>query len=136
MAAPAKITIGMASLCRPASTTRAKPSMETPKPASPVTTIFLRPTRSDRVAQKGAERVQNRADRVKIAAISVSRMPISRPIAGKTDCIEVLPAATLIKTQNRMMKDRRRVCSGVEGKRPAKRRRGSRGRLMARTIDA
>ena len=47
----------------------------------------------------------NRADREKIAGIRMSGMPICRPMAGRMDCIPVLPKAMVIDRQKMMAKE-------------------------------
>ena len=96
----AKIAIGAASACNPASTTSAQPPIDTVKPARPSSNIGLRPCLSERRAQTGEVNAQASAEREKVQAISASGIASARPIAGITDTSPRLPTAVISVTAN------------------------------------
>ena len=87
------------------------------KPDRPSRISARRPRRSARCAQTGAITTQTTADREKAIATQMSATPSSRPIAGSSDCIAVLPAAaTSITEKSRANRSRERpkpfICQG------------------------
>ncbi len=105
--------IGVAKWRTPALTTTPQAIIDSTKPPSPSRISGLRPRRSDWRAQNGEASAHSRADSEKMAATIGSGMPIWRPIAGRTDCMPLLPSAVVTETQNNRANDRRRTCSGV-----------------------
>jgi hypothetical protein len=89
----------------PTLTTTPQQIMETMKPARPTIIIGLRPLLSERRAQNGELKAHNRAEREKIAATMKSGNPIDRPMAGRTDCMPVLPRAVTIETAKMIASD-------------------------------
>ena len=93
-------------MCRtPALTTRPQQIMEMRNPPRPTIIMGFRPPRSDWRAQKGELNAHSRADSEKIAATRKSGKPMDRPMAGRTDCMPVLPTAVTIDTPKMMAKD-------------------------------
>ena len=109
-----KIAKGDAQCRSPADTTRPQHAIDTMKPTMPSIIIGFRPAASDRLAQNGEEKAQISAESEKIAGTRMSGMPIWRPIAGRIDCMPVLPKAMVMERQKMMAKDRR-----VSGSSPA-----------------
>ena len=108
-----KTTRGPINLCNPANTMTAQPDIDTTNPSRPIAISGFRPRRSEARAQIGADKVHRSADNEKMPATRGSGMPISRPMAGRTDCNPEFPAATAIMTANTIAKSRRRVSSAM-----------------------
>ena len=83
---------------------RPKPDMEATNPARPIIMTRLRPRVSDSRAQKGEATVHIKAEMAKAPATSVSDSRNSRPMAGRTDCSAMFPAAAIRLTENRIAK--------------------------------
>ena len=92
--------IGPSRPASPAASTSPQISIEAMKPNSPSRINARRPRWSARRAQWGAATTQSTADRLKATATHRSATPSSRPIAGISDCIAVLPAAATSITAN------------------------------------
>ena len=88
-----------ASPARPAASAPPQISIETMKPIRPSRISARRPRRSARCAQTGAIATQSKADRLNATATQRSATWRSRPIAGSSDCIAVLPAAATSITE-------------------------------------
>jgi hypothetical protein len=93
---------------RPTLTEMPMPIIDRVKPPRPSSTMVLRPWVSESRAHRPGVSVQNRADRAKAPAIRVSDSSKLRPMAGRTDCSAVLPAAAVMVATNNSMKARSR----------------------------
>ena len=102
----AKVAKGVRIPLMPSARQRPHSPSEAVKPVIPSSTIFRRPARSDRFAQKGALSIHNSADTEKTAATALSAACSSRPSAGRIDCSAVLPAAISSITPNSNAKSR------------------------------
>ncbi len=89
----AKVTVGARKPASPAASTAPQIDIERMKPERPSRISARRPRRSARCAQTGATTTHSTADRLNATATQISETPSSRPIAGSSDCIAVLPAA-------------------------------------------
>ena len=87
---------------RPEVAANPKPAMEAENPPRPIRMTFLRPSRSDSLAQTGEVRVHIRAETAKAATTRVSAIPNARPMFGSTACSAILPAEAIRLTPNRM----------------------------------
>ena len=84
----------------PAHNTIPHSAMDERKPVTPSAISALRPRLSDWRAQCGAVSTQSSADQLKARLTQTSGMCSLAPMAGRIDCIAVLPAAATSMTAN------------------------------------
>src|SRR3990167_1037574 len=100
---------------RPDHSTSPQNAIDDRKPTTPSAISALRPRLSDWRAQWGAVSTQSSADQLNARLTQTSGMSSLAPIAGRIDCIAVLPAAaTSITAKSTAMRSEGMEC-GVVG---------------------
>src|SRR3546814_12701218 len=110
-----KVMLAASQPSSPAHSTKPHSAIDERKPMTPSAISALRPRLSDWRAQCGAVSTQSSADQLKARLTQTSGMCNLAPMAGRIDCIAVLPAAATSITANRTaLRSEGLGCDGVK----------------------